>query len=81
MLCLWLIQRKKSIFLQVRQYTIEVGTEVKVVGRVQSRGYEKKLEDGTVLNKTAYEVSIISMEIINHDEKETENLEENQEAI
>ena len=63
--------------------TIDVGTEVKVVGRVQSRGYEKKLEDGTVLNKTAYEVSIISMEVINQDdkEKETENLEENQEAV
>ena len=30
---------------------IEVGTEAKIVGRVQSRGYEKKLEDGTVLNK------------------------------
>ncbi len=67
--------------------TIEVGTEVKIVGRVQSRGYEKKLEDGTVLNKVAYEVSIISMEVINQDEKddETENVEENvevnQEAI
>jgi len=61
--------------------TIEVGTEVRVVGRVQSRGYEKKLEDGTVLNKTAYEVSIISMEIINQETKneETDNVEENSE--
>jgi len=62
---------------------IEIGTEVKVVGRVQSRGYEKKLEDGTVLNKTAYEVSIISMEVINQNENENqgESQEENQEAI
>ena len=63
---------------------IEVGTEVKIVGRVQSRGYEKKLEDGTVLNKTAYEVSIISMEIINQDENQTENqgeCQEDKEAI
>jgi len=27
---------------------IEVGTEVKIVGRIQSRNYEKKLEDGTI---------------------------------
>ncbi len=64
---------------------IEVGTEVKVIGRVQSRGYEKKLEDGTVLNKVAYEVSIISMEVLNEngEEKQEDNYqeEENQEAI
>lgn len=52
---------------------IEVGTEVKVVGRVQSRGYEKKLEDGTVLNKVAYEVSVISMEVINQKDNQEEN--------
>ncbi len=33
-----------------------VGTEVKVVGRVQSRMYEKKHEDGSVEQKVAYEV-------------------------
>ena len=54
---------------------IDVGTEIKLVGRVQSRGYEKKLEDGTVLNKVAYEVSVISMEVVN---KEDNNQEENQ---
>ena len=31
---------------------MEVGTEVKLVGRVQSRQYEKKHEDGTVENKS-----------------------------
>ena len=41
-----------------------VGTEVRIIGRVQSRQYEKKYEDGTVENKIAYEVSISSMEII-----------------
>ena len=51
---------------------MEVGTEIKIVGRVQSRGYEKKLEDGTVLNKVAYEVSIISMEVINQNQNEEE---------
>ena len=48
---------------------LEVGTEVKIVGRVQSRNYEKKLEDGTVLKKVAYEVSIGSLEVL----KESEN--------
>lgn len=60
---------------------MEVGTGVRVVGRVQSRGYEKKLEDGTILNKVAYEVSVISMEILNEDHKPHEEPLENQEAI
>ena len=52
---------------------MEVGTEVKIVGRVQSRKYEKKFEDGTSEVRVAYEVSISSMEVIN---KEDEPLEE-----
>ena len=63
--------------------TIEVGTQVKVVGRVQSRTYEKKFEDGTSEIRVAYEVSVGSLEIIN--EKNTENeeqpQEESQEAV
>ena len=53
---------------------IEVGTEVKILGRVQSRKYEKKFEDGTSETRVAYEVSVSSMEIIDKkdDEKETE---------
>ncbi len=43
---------------------LEVGTEVKVVGRVQSRAYEKKHEDGTIENRVAYEVSVGSLEVI-----------------
>jgi len=43
---------------------IEVGTEVKIVGRIQSRNYEKKLEDGSVIKKVAYEVSIGSLEVV-----------------
>ncbi len=60
---------------------IEVGTCVKIVGRVQSRVYEKKLEDGTVQERVAYEVSVGSMEIIDEDNKENNVLEENKEAI
>ena len=64
---------------------LEVGTRVKVVGRVQSRTYEKKFEDGTSETRVAYEVSIGSLEVVeekdNNDEiKETETVE-NQEAV
>ena len=54
---------------------IPVGTEVKVIGRVQSRTYEKKYEDGTVETKVAYEVSVSSLEVVNQedDSNETEN--------
>lgn len=37
---------------------MEVGTLVKVNGRIQSRSYEKKLENGEVIKKVAYEVSV-----------------------
>ncbi len=61
---------------------LEVGTRVKVVGRVQSRTYEKKFEDGTQETRVAYEVSIGSLEVI--EENETEKQEEvsnSQEAV
>lgn len=58
---------------------IEVGAQVKIVGRVQSRQYEKKHEDGSVETKTAYEVSVCSLELLSEDGKteksETENTE------
>ena len=62
---------------------MEVGTEVKVIGRVQSRTYEKKYEDGRVEQKVAYEVSIGSLEVIDKKENEEQEEEqaENQEAI
>ncbi len=60
---------------------LEVGTEVKIVGRVQSRNYEKKHEDGSVETRVAYEVSVGSLEVI--EEKQDENKEEveNKEAV
>lgn len=51
--------------------TLSVGARVKLTGRIQSRKYEKKLEDGTVLSKVAYEVSI-SKFAIDKDEEEKE---------
>lgn len=56
---------------------VPVGTEVKIVGRVQSREYEKKYEDGTIEKKVAYEVSVSSLEIANQEG----DSQENQEAI
>ena len=49
---------------------MEVGTEVKIIGRVQSRTYEKKFEDGRVEKRVAYEVSIGSLEVINKKEND-----------
>mgnify|MGYP002626404943 CR=1 FL=1 len=64
---------------------LEVGAEVKAVGRVQSRKYEKKHEDGTVEEKVAYEVSISSLEVINEEGGEetanNEKVEETAEAV
>ncbi|NLX78108.1 MAG: single-stranded DNA-binding protein [Clostridiaceae bacterium] len=42
----------------------EIGDNIKVWGRIQSRNYQKKLPDGSVEERTAYEVSISKMEII-----------------
>jgi len=58
---------------------MEIGTEVKIVGRVQSRMYEKKHEDGTIEPRVAYEVSVGSLELVN--KNDNENQEENQEAM
>jgi len=43
--------------------SLQVGDNVKIWGRIQSREYQKKLESGEVLTKVAYEVSISKMEV------------------
>ena len=53
-----------------------VGTEVKVTGRVQSRNYEKKYEDGTVEQRVAYEVSVSNLEVVNGEAGEEAPAEE-----
>lgn len=62
---------------------LAVGSEVKIVGRVQSRNYEKKYEDGTVVKKVAYEVSVGSLEVIKaaDNNEENETVEEEKEAM
>jgi len=46
---------------------LNIGDHIKVWGRIQSREYQKKLPEGEVLNKTAYEVSISKMEKVEED--------------
>lgn len=43
---------------------LDVGSEIRVTGRAQSREYEKKLPDGYVEIRTVYEISISNMEVI-----------------
>ena len=37
---------------------LAVGQHIDIVGRVQSRNYQKRLDDETVVTRTAYEVSV-----------------------
>lgn len=60
---------------------LEIGSQVKIVGRVQSRTYEKKYEDGTVETRVAYEVSVGSLEVIEEKKDEQTEETENQEAV
>lgn len=44
---------------------LAIGDNIKIWGRIQSREYQKKLESGEAISKTAYEVSVSKMEICN----------------
>ncbi len=59
---------------------MEIGTEVRITGRVQSRMYEKKHEDGTIEPRVAYEVSVGSLELVDKDDNENNNVENKEEA-
>jgi len=41
---------------------LSVGDNIKLWGRMQSREYQKKLDDGEVVEKTAFEVSVSKLE-------------------
>lgn len=43
--------------------TFEVGDNIKIWGRIQSREYQKKISEEEVVTKTAYEISVSKMEI------------------
>ena len=42
---------------------LEIGSKLKVWGRIQSREYQKKVDEETVETKTAYEISVSKLEI------------------
>lgn len=46
---------------------LEIGDHIRLWGRIQSRSYQKRTQEGSVLNKTAYEVSISKLEFIRDD--------------
>ncbi len=53
--------------------TLEVGNNIKIRGRMQSRNYQKKLENGEILEKVAYEISVSKLEVL--------EIEENKDAV
>lgn len=62
--------------------SLEIGDNIKVWGRIQSREYQKKLDGGDVITKTAFEISITKMEIsskIAGENEDTQDVEEIQE--
>ncbi|SKA83756.1 Single-stranded DNA-binding protein [Clostridium sp. USBA 49] len=64
---------------------LQVGDNIRIWGRLQSREYEKKISENETIKKVAYEVSISKMEkvnkdlsVIKSDDEENENVfEEN----
>lgn len=56
--------------------TLEVGDNIRIWGRLQSREYQKKVSDNEIVKKIAYEVSISKMErVVEQQEQEIENNE------
>lgn len=51
-----------------------VGKKLEIVGRIQSREYQKKLDSGEIVTKTAYEISVGRINIV---EDEMSNIIEN----
>lgn len=49
--------------------TLEIGTKVKIKGRIQSREYTKNLSDTESETRTAYEISASRLEVINSGEE------------
>lgn len=56
---------------------LRVGESIHVEGRLQSREYQKKIDEETVINKTAYEVSVSKLFVAR--EEEDESMAENRE--
>lgn len=48
---------------------LEIGTRLKIEGRIQSREYQKQIEDGMYETRTAYEVSVSKLMVIEETEE------------
>jgi len=53
--------------------TLNIGDNIKIWGRIQSRDYQKKLETGEVVTRTAFEVSVSKIENCSDGKKNNEN--------
>ena len=51
---------------------LQIGDNIRLWGRIQSRNYQKRLSDDEVITKPAYEVSIKRMELAKPDEENSE---------
>jgi len=52
---------------------LEIGDNIKIWGRIQSREYQKKFDNGEVMTRVAYEVSISKMEICSESQDKNED--------
>ena len=57
----------------IRASEFNVGTRVKVLGRLQSREYKKKIDDGTYEVRTAYELSAYMIDAVEESEETDES--------
>lgn len=48
---------------------LEVGTRLQIDGRIQSREYQKQIEDGVYETRTAYEVSVSRLTVVEETER------------
>lgn len=51
---------------------LEIGDRIKIWGRIQSREYQKRISEEEIITRTAYEVSISKMEVV--DKSPTEDM-------
>lgn len=50
--------------------SLNVGDNIKIWGRIQSREYQKKISDDESVTKTAYEISVSKMEVLSEHKAE-----------
>lgn len=43
--------------------SLEIGSRIELVGRIQSREYQKRISEFEVVKRTAYEVSVNKLEM------------------